>query len=216
MNKFKTQFLQAAALAAGMLTVAVSCAAAEPVEIVALGDSLTAGYGLDPGGAFPEQLEAVLVARGYDVTVANAGVSGDTASDGLARLEWSVPAEADIVIVELGANDALRGIDPAVTGQALDKIIAKLQARDQTVLLAGMLAPRNLGDRYAAEFDAIYPDLAARYDVALYPFFLDGVATVPSLNQSDQMHPTAEGVAKIVDAMLPTVEGLIARVTAGR
>jgi acyl-CoA thioesterase-1 len=216
MNKFKMPLIRAAALAAAMLAVVVSAAAADTVEIVALGDSLTAGYGLDPGGAFPEQLQAALVAHGHDVTVANAGVSGDTATDGLARLEWSVPAEADIVIVELGANDALRGIDPAVTRQALDEIIAKLQARDQTVLLAGMLAPRNLGDSYAAAFDAIYPELATQHGVALYPFFLEGVATDRSLNQSDGMHPTAEGVAKIVDAIVPTVEGLIADVTASR
>jgi acyl-CoA thioesterase-1 len=216
MNKFKTPLIRAAASAAVMLAVTASSAPAETMEIVALGDSLTAGYGLDPGDAFPEQLEAALVERGQDVSVINAGVSGDTASDGLARLEWSVPAEADIVIVELGANDALRGIDPAVTRQALDEIIAKLLARDQAVLLAGMLAPRNLGESYAAEFDTIYPDLAAQYDVALYPFFLDGVATDPSLNQSDLMHPTAAGVAKIVDAMLPTLEKLIAQVSADR
>jgi acyl-CoA thioesterase-1 len=216
MNKFKMPLVCAAALAAAMLAAVVPAAAADTVEIVALGDSLTAGYGLDPGDAFPEQLQAALVARGHDVTVANAGVSGDTATDGLARLEWSVPAEADIVIVELGANDALRGIDPAVTRKALDEIVSKLQARDQTVLLTGMLAPRNLGDSYATEFDAIYPDLAAQHDVALYPFFLEGVATDRSLNQSDGMHPTAEGVAKIVDAIVPTVEGLIADVTASR
>jgi acyl-CoA thioesterase-1 len=216
MNKFKTPLIRAAASAVVVLAVTASSAPAETMEIVALGDSLTAGYGLDPGDAFPEQLEAALVERGQDVSVINAGVSGDTASDGLARLEWSVPAEADIVIVELGANDALRGIDPAVTRQALDEIIAKLLARDQAVLLAGMLAPRNLGESYAAEFDTIYPDLAAQYDVALYPFFLDGVATDPSLNQSDLMHPTAAGVAKIVDAMLPTLEKLIAQVSADR
>ena len=142
------------------------------------------------------------------MTVANAGVSGDTASDGLARLEWSVPAEADIVIVELGANDALRGIDPAVTRKALSEILAKLKGRGQAVLLAGMLAPRNLGDAYAKAFDPIYPDLAAEYDVPLYPFFLAGVATDAALNQADGMHPTAAGVAKIVEAILPEVEAL--------
>ncbi len=148
MNKSKTRF--------GRRAVPRRCrwrtapAAAKPVAIVALGDSLTAGYGLLPGESFPEQLEAALKARGHDVTVANAGVSGDTRADGLARLEWSVPADADIVIVELGANDALRGIDPAVTEKTLSEILAKLKARGQTVLLAGMLAPRNLGDAYAA------------------------------------------------------------------
>jgi acyl-CoA thioesterase-1 len=180
------------------------------VSIVALGDSLTAGYGLGPGESFPEQLQAALEARGHDVSVANAGVSGDTASDGLARLEWSIPAEADIVIVELGANDALRGIDPAVTRQALTAILEKLAARGQAVLLAGMMAPRNLGDEYAAEFDAIFPDLAREYGVPFYPFFLEGVAADAALNQADGLHPTAAGVAKIVAGILPQVEALIA------
>ena len=131
-------------------------------------------------------------------------------TDGLARLEWSVPAEADIVIVELGANDALRGIDPAVTRKALSEIVAKLTGRGQAVLLAGMLAPPNLGAAYAKEFNAIYPDLAAEYDVPLYPFFLAGVAANSALNQPDGMHPTAAGVAKIVEGMLPEVEALVA------
>ncbi len=180
-----------------------------PVSVVAFGDSLTAGYGVGPGESFPEQLEAALQARGHDVTVANAGVSGDTASDGLARLEWSVPADADIVIVELGANDALRGLDPAVTRRALSAILAKLKERGQTVLLAGMLAPRNLGDRYAAEFDRIYPELAARFSVPLYPFFLEGVAGNSRLNQGDGLHPTGAGLARIVEAILPNVEKLV-------
>lgn len=202
------------------LAVAVSAlagppsAAAEPVAIVALGDSLTAGYGVGPGESFPEQLEKALRERGHDVTVANAGVSGDTASDGLARLEWSVPAEADAVIVELGANDALRGVDPAVTRKALDGILEKLQARGQAVLLAGMLAPRNLGEDYAAAFDSIYTDLAAQFGVRLYPFFLEGVAADSTLNQPDGIHPTADGVARIVEAMLPSVEALIEEVEA--
>ena len=180
-----------------------------PVSVVAFGDSLTAGYGVGPGESFPEQLEAALQARGHDVTVANAGVSGDTASDGLARLEWSVPADADIVIVELGANDALRGLDPAVTRRALSAILAKLKERGHTVLLAGMLAPRNLGDRYAAEFDRIYPELAARFSVPLYPFFLEGVAGNSRLNQGDGLHPTGAGLARIVEAILPNVEKLV-------
>ena len=180
-----------------------------PVSVVAFGDSLTAGYGVGPGESFPEQLEAALQARGHDVTVANAGVSGDTASDGLARLEWSVPADADIVIVELGANDALRGLDPAVTRRALSAILAKLKERGHTVLLAGMLAPRNLGDRYAAEFDRIYPELAARFSVPLYPFFLEGVAGNTRLNQGDGLHPTGAGLARIVEAILPNVEKLV-------
>ncbi len=211
MKKSKTpQAAQRVALAAALLLATILPAAAKPVEIVALGDSLTAGYGVLPGESFPEQLAAALKAKGHDVPVVNAGVSGDTAVDGLARLDWSVPADADIVIVELGANDALRGIDPALTKKALSEIVAKLKARGQAVLLAGMLAPRNLGDSYGKEFDAIYPALAAQYDVPLYPFFLAGVATDPTLNQADGMHPTAAGVAKIVAAILPDVEKLVA------
>jgi acyl-CoA thioesterase I len=211
MKKSKTPFVaRLAALAAALLVAATLPAAAKPVAIVALGDSLTAGYGVLPGESFPEQLEAALKAKGYDVTVANAGVSGDTAADGLARLEWSVPAEANIVIVELGANDALRGIDPALTKKTLSEILAKLKARGQTVLLAGMLSPRNLGNGYAKAFDAIYPALATEYGVTLYPFFLAGVATDPSLNQDDGMHPNKAGVARIVSGMLLEVEKLVA------
>jgi acyl-CoA thioesterase-1 len=202
-----------AALFGAVATAFAAAAAAAPVQIVALGDSLTAGYGLGPGQAFPEQLEAALQARGLDVTVTNAGVSGDTSSDGLARLDWSVPADAKVVIVELGANDALRGIDPAVTRKALSDILARLTGRSQTVLLAGMLAPRNLGDDYAKRFDAIFPDLARQYGVALYPFYLEGVATDASLNQPDGLHPTAAGVAKIVARMLPVVEKLVRTAT---
>src|SRR6185369_870186 len=190
-------------------------AAAKPVTIVALGDSLTAGLGLGPGESFPEQLEAALKAKGHDVTVGNAGVSGDTTADGLARLDWSVPPDADIVIVELGANDALRGIYPVVTRKSLSDILAKLTGRGQKVLLAGMLAPPNLGDLYGKGFNPIYPDLAAEYHVPLYPFFLEGVAADPTLNQADGMHPTKAGVAKIVAAMLPDVEKLLATVAAG-
>ena len=196
-------------LVAACALVMPSIAAAEPVSIVALGDSLAAGYGLPPGQSFPEQLEQALRARGHDVTVANAGVSGDTASDGLARLEWSVPAEADAVIVELGANDALRGIDPSVTRTALVGILEKLRGRAQPVLLAGMLAPRNLGTEYAAEFDAIYPELAEEYGAALYPFFLEGVAADSALNLADGIHPSAAGVTRIVEAIFPAVEALI-------
>jgi acyl-CoA thioesterase-1 len=200
--------LRALSLAFALAAAPVAAWAA-PVSIVALGDSLTAGYGLAPGESFPEQLEAALKARGHDVTVANAGVSGDTASDGLARLEWSVPAEADIVIVELGANDALRGIDPAVTRGALSRILAKLQERDQAALLVGMAAPRNLGHAYVEAFDPIYPQLAAQYGVSLYPFFLEGVATDPALNQADGLHPTAAGIGVIVENILPHVEELV-------
>jgi acyl-CoA thioesterase I len=211
MNKSKMPIVaRLVAIAVALVVAASNAAAAKPVEIVVLGDSLSAGFGVLPGESFPDQLQAALKARGHDVNVANAGVSGDTTSDGLARLEWSVPAEAEIVIVELGANDALRGIDPAITRKALSRIIAKLKARGQAVLLAGMLAPPNLGDAYAKGFNAIYPDLAAEYGVALYPFFLDGVATDASLNQADGMHPNAEGVARIVAAIMPHVEKLMA------
>ncbi len=215
MNKSKTPIVARLAAVAVALVVATSAvASAKPVEIVALGDSLTAGYGVLPGESFPEQLQAALKARGHDVAVANAGVSGDTASDGLARLEWSVPAEAEIVIVEFGANDALRGIDPAIARKALSEIVARLKARGQAVLLAGMLAPPNLGDAYAKNFNAIYPDLAAEYGVALYPFFLEGVAADASLNQADGMHPNAAGVARIVTAIMPEVEKLMAAAAA--
>ena len=216
MNNVKiARVLRALGFALAVAAASFSGATAAPVSIVALGDSLTAGYGLGPGESFPEQLEAALRARGHDVTVTNAGVSGDTASDGLARLEWSVPAEADIVIVELGANDALRGIDPAVTRRAISGILEKIEARGQAVLLAGMMAPRNLGDEYAAEFDAIFPELAREYDVPLYPFFLEDVAAVSALNQDDGMHPTAAGVAKIVERILPHVEELLAAAGSG-
>lgn len=184
--------------------------AAEPVRIVALGDSLTAGYGLPNQSAFATKLQAALKAKGIDATVANAGVSGDTASGGLERLDWSVPDGTDAVIVELGANDALRGIDPALTEKALDAILTKLAARRIPVLFAGMKAPPNMGGDYTKAFDAIYPALAARHPVIFYPFFLDGVAADPKLNQGDGMHPSAAGVDVIVARILPSVERLIA------
>ena len=212
MKKFKiTGLLPVIAMTAALAGMSVPQAAAAPVSVVAFGDSLSAGYGLNPGQAFPEQLERALRQRGLDVTVANAAVSGDTASNGLARLEWSVPADADIVIVEFGGNDALRGVDPAITRKALSGIVAKLKDRGQTVLLAGMLAPRNMGDRFAAQFNAIYPDIAAKYGVPLYPFFLEGVAANRSLNLPDGIHPSAEGIARIVNRILPLVERLVKR-----
>lgn len=180
-----------------------------PVRIAAFGDSLTAGFGLAEEDAFPRQLEQALRARGYEVEVINAGVSGDTASGGLARLEWSLSGPIDAVIVELGANDALRGVDPAITRQALDEILARLKQRGVKVLLAGMLAPPNLGEAYGAAFNGIYGDLASKYQVALYPFFLDGVAADPRLNQADGLHPTAAGVSVIVERILPAVEALL-------
>jgi len=186
--------------------------AQEPLSIVALGDSLTAGYGLAPGEGFPAQLQAALRQRGYDVEIVDAGVSGDTSTGGLSRLDWSVPDTADGVIVELGANDALRGIPPDLTRQSLGDIVGRLKARGKPVLLAGMKAPPNMGDDYAGRFDAIYPEIAGEHDVILYPFFLDGVAGNLSLNQPDGIHPTAEGVAMIVERMVPKVEELISRI----
>lgn len=196
-----------------MCTVAAQ-ATDKPLKIVAFGDSLTAGYGLSATQAFPSKLEAALKTKGHNVTVVNAGVSGDTASGGLARLDWSVPEDADAVILELGANDALRGVDPAVTKASLDKILTRLDERHIPVLLAGMRAPRNMGEDYVHAFDAIYPALASTHRVVFYPFFLEGVATDAALNQGDGMHPNAAGVDAIVGHMLPKVEELITRARA--
>jgi acyl-CoA thioesterase-1 len=188
----------------------------KPVRIVAFGDSLTAGLGLPAQDAFPAKLQAALKAKGLSAIVVNAGVSGDTASAGLERLEWSVPDGVDGVIVELGANDALRGLDPVLTRKALNAILDKLAARHIPVLLAGMKAPRNLGSDYTARFDAIYPALASTHPVVFYPFFLEGVAADPHLNQGDGLHPNAAGVDVIVARILPQVEELIARAQAAR
>jgi acyl-CoA thioesterase-1 len=184
------------------------------MKIVAFGDSLTAGLGLPAQDAFPAKLQAALKAKGIDATVANAGVSGDTAAGGLERLDWSVPSDTDAVILELGANDALRGLEPARTQKALNAVLDKLAGRHVPVLLAGMKAPRNLGSDYTAKFDAVYPALAANHRVLFYPFFLEGVAADPHLNQGDGMHPTAAGVEVIVRNILPQVEELIARARA--
>jgi acyl-CoA thioesterase-1 len=205
----------AAALACALaLWIAPAAAADKPVNIVALGDSLTAGLGLTGQDAFPAKLQRALAARGIAVAISNAGVSGDTMSGGLARLDWSVPPDTDAVIVELGANDALRGLDPAVTRRALDAILGALARRNIPVLLCGMLAPRNLGADYARTFDPMFPELAKQYGTVFYPFFLDGVAADAKLNQQDGVHPTAAGVDVIVGKMLPKVEELIARVRA--
>ena len=204
-------------IAAGITLFTASPRAAErPVNIVALGDSLTAGYGLAANEAFPAQLERALKAKGVAVKIVNAGVSGDTATGGLARFEWSVPDGTDAVILELGANDALRGFDPAITRKALDTMLHRLQERKIPVLLCGMMAPPNLGAEYGRAFNAMYPDLAAQTGALLYPFFLAGVAADPKLNQSDGLHPTAAGVTVIVARMLPEVEELIARVNDSR
>ncbi|WP_133772047.1 arylesterase [Enterovirga rhinocerotis] len=182
------------------------------LKLVALGDSLTAGYLLPESAAFPTVLQAALRAKGHKVEIANAGVSGDTASGGLARVDWSVPDGTDGVILELGANDMLRGIDPAVTRKALDGIVSRLKARGIPVMLAGMYAARNLGPDYQKRFEAIYADLAKEYDLVLYPFFLDGVQGAdPRLALPDGLHPSAEGVKTIVERILPSVETFLAR-----
>lgn len=185
-----------------------------PVKIVALGDSLTAGYGLPDKDGFVTQLQAALTAKSTAAEVANAGVSGDTASDGLARLDWSVPQGTDAVILELGANDMLRGINPDVTRKALDAILSRLAARHIAVLLCGMRAAPNLGPDYVAAFERIYPDLAAKYGVPLYPFFLAGVAADAKMTQPDELHPNAAGVKVIVQRILPKVEELTAHARA--
>jgi acyl-CoA thioesterase I len=184
----------------------VSAFAADPLRIVVLGDSLSAGYNLPADAAYPVQLEAALKAKGLEVTVENAGVSGDTTSGGLDRLDWSVADGAKGVIVALGANDALRGIDPAIPAANLDQILSRLKARNIPVFLVGMLAPPNNGADYAAKFNAIYPDLSAKYALPLYPFFLDGVMAVPGKQLPDGMHPTREGVAVMVERTLPQIE----------
>jgi acyl-CoA thioesterase-1 len=199
--------VQAAAFAAVLATA--SHAAARTLRLVALGDSLTAGYGLPPGKAFPDRLEAALRAKGWDVKVINAGVSGDTAANALARYDWSVPQNADALIVELGGNDMLRGMKPEATKTTLAAILDKARGAHLPVLLAGMRAAPNLGGEYASEFSPIYSALAKSYDVSLYPFFLDGVAGDPKLNQPDGMHPTPEGVEIIVQKILPSVEALL-------
>jgi acyl-CoA thioesterase-1 len=208
-----------AAVCSAMIIAATAVPAARaetPVKIVALGDSLTAGYGLpDPDGFVP-RLQAALAGKGINVEIVNAGVSGDTAPDGLGRLDWSVPQGTDAVIVELGANDMLRGAKPEVTRDALDAILRRLSERHIPVLLCGMRAAPNLGAEYGQAFEQIYPALAAQYDALLYPFFLDGAAADRSLTQHDGMHPNAAGVDVIVSRILPKVEELIARVRAQR
>jgi acyl-CoA thioesterase I len=182
---------------------------AKPLKVVVLGDSLSAGLGLSGSASFPARLQKALEAKGIKVDMTNAGVSGDTASSGAERLDWSVPEGTDAVIVELGANDALRGTDPKVTRAALSEILTRLKARNIAVLLCGMVAPPNYGADYAARFNAIYPELAKSFGVPLYPFFLDGVAADAKLNQADGIHPTPEGVDIIVKNILPTVEAFL-------
>ncbi|HEX8048996.1 arylesterase [Rhizobium sp.] len=195
---FKAAAFHFAVIAFGLLFSAASAAEARTIQLVGFGDSLMAGYQLPPGDGFPAKLEAALKAKGLDVTVADAGVSGDTTSGGLSRIDWSVPDGADGVILELGANDALRGIPPEETEKNLDAIIARLKKRNIPVLLAGMLAPPNMGADYAAKFNPIYQRLADKYKLPLYPFFLDGVATHADLQLADGMHPSSKGVDVMV------------------
>jgi acyl-CoA thioesterase-1 len=210
-----TRLVMASVFACAAATGAAA-AAEGPIKVVALGDSLTAGYGLAAAAAFPARLEQALRGRGAEVAIANAGVSGDTTADGLARLDWSVPPGTEAVILELGANDALRGLDPQQARAALETIIRRLKDRHAEVLLCGMLAPRNLGPDYGRAFDAIFPDLASAYGLVFYPFFLDGVAADKALNQGDGLHPNAAGVDVIVSRIAPKVDELLARVRAHR
>jgi len=189
---------------------------ARPIKMVVLGDSLSAGLGLSGSDAFPAKLQKALKVKGIDVEMTNAGVSGDTSSGGRDRLDWSVPKGTQAVIVELGANDALRGTDPAVTRAALTDIVMRLKARGIAVLLCGMLAPPNYGSDYSARFNTIYPDLAKSLGVPLYRFFLEGVAANAKLNQADGLHPTAEGVDVIVKNILPTVEAFLGAISGQR
>lgn len=187
---------------------------AGPVKILAMGTSLTQGYGLPPGTEFPAVLQAALKKAGIAASVINAGVSGDTSAGGLARLDWSLAARPDAAIVELGSNDALRGLPPDETGKNLSAILDKLKAAHVPVLLLGMKAPRNLGPDYANGFDPIYPRLAKKFGVLFYPFVLDGVAMNPRLNQADGMHPNPAGVKIVVARLLPYVKKLIGEVRA--
>ncbi len=186
-------------------------AAKASLTLVAFGDSLTAGYLLQPNESFPAQLQMALDAKGHKVQVINAGVSGDTTAGGLDRLAWTLQPGADAVILELGANDALRGLDPKIARTNLDKMLTTLSSSKIPVLVAGMKAPGNWGEEYVKSFDAIYPELAAQHGASLYPFFLDGVALNPALVLSDGLHPSAKGVTEIVNRILPDVEALLAR-----
>ncbi len=199
-----------------LAVLAPPAAAEQPVRLLAFGDSLIHGYGLHQGDTFPEQLEAALRARGHAVEVINGGNSGDTTAAGRARLDWALADRPDVVLVELGGNDMLRGIDPVETRRNLDHILGRLKAEGLPVLFAGMRAPTNMGPAYIEAFDSIFPDLAEKYGVAFYPFFLDGVALERDLNLPDGLHPNAAGVAVIVERILPAVETLIRPLLAAR
>jgi acyl-CoA thioesterase-1 len=199
----------AAALPLALLALIAMPASAKSPEIIAFGDSLTAGLGLPASEAFPARLQARLKDQGIDVKIVNAGVSGDTTTAGLARLDWTLADKPDFVILALGANDALRGIDPKIVRANLDKMIDKIQAGGAKILLLGMLAPANWGAEYERAFDNIYPELAKAHGVPLYPFILDGVAMEPALNQPDGMHPNERGVAIMVDRIAPLVAKMV-------
>jgi acyl-CoA thioesterase-1 len=213
-------FVHILVLGVVLMTAATGLARAaanpRPIKIVVLGDSLSAGLGLPASSAFPQRLQKTLESKGIAVDIINAGVSGDTSSGGRDRLDWSVPDDTQAVILELGANDALRGTDPAVTRSALSDILTRLKARGIAVLLCGMVAPPNYGSDYSARFNAIYPDLAKSFGVPLYPFFLEGVAADAKLNQADGLHPTAEGVDVIVGNILPTVQAFLGTISGQR
>ena len=201
--RFKVAGLHIAVIVAS-LTFAVA-ASARTISLVGFGDSLMAGYQLPPGDGFPEKLQAALKAKGVDISIANAGVSGDTTTGGLARIDWSIPDGTDGVILALGANDALRGIPPQESEKNLDQMIARLKERGIAVLLVGMLAPPNMGGDYAAQFNSIYQKLAQKHGVALYPFFLDGVALDAGLKLEDGMHPNSKGIDVMVEKMEPAI-----------
>jgi acyl-CoA thioesterase-1 len=201
---------------AALALTLLSAEAKSPVKLVAFGDSLTAGYLLKPDESFPAQLAKALAAKGHAVEVTNAGVSGDTTAAGLERFEWAVPPGTEAVILELGANDALRGQSPAEAKANLDTLITNLKERNIAVLVAGMVAPKNWGAEYARDFDAMYQELADKHDVLLYPFFLEGIALDKTLNLDDGMHPNGKGVAKIVENILPKVEELLQKVETQR
>jgi acyl-CoA thioesterase-1 len=203
-NRVRPRRLAAAALLGALL--APMAAQAAPIAVMAFGDSLFAGYGVQDADNIPTRLEKALKADGKDVKVINASISGDTTADGVARLDWSLADKPDLVLLELGANDALRGLDPDRAKENLDAILAKLKAKNIPVVLFGMIAPRNLGPAYGEKFDPIYKELADKYQVPLYPFILDGVALDPTLNQADGMHPNKDGVQVIVKRILPVVE----------
>lgn len=194
-----------------VLATLPGAAQARALHLVVLGDSLSAGYGLPESAAFPAALQRALVGKGHAVEILNAGVSGDTASGGLERVDWSVPDGTDGVIVELGANDMLRGTDPALVRQAIETIVSRLKVRGIPVMLAGMYAGRNLGPDYVQKFDSLYPEIAKKHDLVLYPFFLDGIAGEQRFNLPDGIHPTAKGVDVIVERILPSVEKFLAR-----